>query len=737
MKLLDSELRNQKIELNLYGMTCANCASRIEKKLRNLNGVHDVSINLALEIGNIACEQSLEPEVILTTIEKMGYGVSLRKSAQPESSSPKKDIQRNNLFNLIFCSLLSIPLIPPMFIHSSGITNILSNPILQLLLSFPVVFIFGRRFHKNAILTLKDLSPGMDTLVSLGTISAFSYSIYLAFFTNYNSHLYFETASLLITFVLLGKYLEDKAKQKTNKAIEKLIGLRPKKVLVLRDGKEVSIEIDQLNKGDISLIKPGDSVPSDGIIIEGISEIDETMLTGESKPVFKKKGDTVYGGTLSISGFITIQITSIGENTVLKKIIKYVSEAQSSKAPIQRLADRISFIFVPTIIFLSLSSLFLTYFFLNPGDIQAAFEHSLSVLVIACPCALGLATPASIIAGSGRAAEYGILFKNSEALENAHKCDTIIFDKTGTLTKGLPFIENIIPVTDISKEEIFKYTAIAEKFSPHPFGKAIVSQYESQGMTIPNPEQFEYIPGMGIVAQYMGQIIKTGSFRILRNSDINIYSNLTVELEKKGYSIVYVYLNESLIGYISIIDQVKENSYQLIQNLKNEGREIYLLSGDKKETTQYIGELLNIENIIAEVKPEEKSSVVRLLTKQGKKVMMIGDGINDSPALATANIGIAMGNGSDIAIESADVTLLKSRIEGISELLFFSKITYLNIKQNLFWALCYNVIGIPLAFFGFLPPWLAGMAMALSSVSVVLNSLRLQNSKPRSNKIES
>jgi Cu+-exporting ATPase len=724
------------LHVNLYGMTCANCALRIEKGLHKIDGIENVNVNLALETGTIFLNTPIDPEVIIQSIENMGYGASLIKgksSQSNEDESKREVLKKKNYLKLMISTFLSTPLFLSMFSHSFShlsFFHYLSNPYLQLLLASPVQFYIGFHFHKGAFYSIRDKMPGMDLLVSIGTSASYFYSIYLGFFRPPGEHLYFETSSLLITFVLLGKYLEEKAKHKSSSAIRNLLELKPKTALVIRDYIESEIPIENILLDDICLIKPGSLIPSDGTVIEGSSDVDEALLTGESNFVYKKIGDPVIGATMNLSGYLKIKITSLGESTILSKIISIVSNAQSSKAPIQRLADKISAVFVPVILFISFLSFFMHYFWLHPGIYSIAFESTISVLVIACPCALGLATPASIMSGSGKSAEYGILFRNAEALEIAHKCKTIVFDKTGTLTEGKPSVVGIYPAKGISESSLILKACIAEKFSSHPIANAILDRGKSLSLVIPDPDSFEYIPGIGASVLFGGKNIKASSLKYASALDIESNKELFLSLQNKGETCIVIYENEKYLGTISLYDNIKETSLELILKLKRSGLQIVMLTGDSEKTANKIGQTLGINEIISEVKPDEKASVIRKLQKNKNLVLMIGDGINDAPALATADVGVAMGSGSDIAIETADVTIIRNNMKSVADILFFSQKTYKNIQQNLFWALGYNSLGIPLAAFGYLSPWIAGFAMALSSISVVLNAIRLQKIKP-------
>ena len=552
------------LQVNLYGMTCANCALRIEKGLHKIDGVENVNVNLALETGTIFLNTPIDPEIIIQSIENMGYGASLIKgksSQANEDQSKREDIKKKNFIKLMIGTFLSIPLFLSMFSHSFpnlSFFHYLVNPYFQLLLASPVQFYIGFHFHKGAFYSIRDKMLGMDLLVSIGTSASYFYSIYLGFFKPPGEHLYFETSSLLITFVLLGKYIEEKAKHKSSSAIRNLLELKPKTALVIRNTIETEIPIENISIDDICLIKPGSLIPSDGTVIEGSSDVDEALLTGESNFVYKKIGDPVIGATMNLSGYLKIKITSLGESTVLSKIISIVSNAQSSKAPIQRLADKISAVFVPVILFISFLSFFMHYFWLHPGIYSIAFESTISVLVIACPCALGLATPASIMSGSGKSAEYGILFRNAEALEIAHKCKTIVFDKTGTLTEGKPSVVGIYPAKGISESSLILKACIAEKFSAHPIANAILDRGKSLSFVIPDTNSFEYIPGIGASVLFEGKTIKASSLKYASTLDIESNNELFLSLQNKGETCIVIYENEKYLGTISLYDNIKD-----------------------------------------------------------------------------------------------------------------------------------------------------------------------------------
>ncbi|HDR4494838.1 TPA: copper-translocating P-type ATPase, partial [Bacillus cereus biovar anthracis] len=543
--------------------------------------------------------------------------------------------------------------------------------------------------------------------------------------------LYFETSAVLITLIILGKLFEAKAKGRSSEAIKKLMGLQAKTATVVRDGTEMKILIEEVVAGDIVYVKPGEKIPVDGEIVEGKSAIDESMLTGESIPVDKTIGDVVIGSTMNKNGFLKVKATKVGRDTALAQIIKVVEEAQGSKAPIQRVADQISGIFVPVVVVIAIITFAVWMIFVTPGDFGGALEKMIAVLVIACPCALGLATPTSIMAGSGRSAEYGILFKGGEHLEATHRLDTVILDKTGTVTNGKPVLTDVIVADGFNEEEILRLVGAAEKNSEHPLAEAIVEGIKEKKIDIPSSETFEAIPGFGIESVVEGKQLLIGTRRLMKkfNIDIEEVSKSMEELEREGKTAMLIAINKEYAGIVAVADTVKDTSKAAITRLKKMGLDVVMITGDNTQTAQAIAGQVGIEHVIAEVLPEGKAEEVKKLQAQGKKVAMVGDGINDAPALATADIGMAIGTGTDVAMEAADITLIRGDLNSIADAIFMSKMTIRNIKQNLFWALAYNGLGIPIAAFGFLAPWVAGAAMAFSSVSVVLNALRLQRVK--------
>ncbi|MGG0865351.1 copper-translocating P-type ATPase, partial [Bacillus subtilis] len=639
-----------------------------------------------------------------------------------------------------FSLILSFPLLWAMVSHfeftrAIWLPDMFMNPWVQFALATPVQFIVGKQFYVGAFKALRNKSANMDVLVALGTSAAYFYSLYLSLMSiGSGAHmieLYYETSAVLITLILLGKLFEAKAKGRSSEAIKKLMGLQAKNATVVRDDKEIMIPIEEVLEGDIVYVKPGEKIPVDGEIVEGQSAVDESMLTGESIPIDKNVGDTVIGSTINKNGFLKIKATKVGKDTALAQIIKVVEEAQGSKAPIQRLADVISGIFVPIVVGIAVVTFLIWYFVVSPGEFAEALEKFIAVLVIACPCALGLATPTSIMAGSGRAAEFGILFKGGEHLETTHRLDTIILDKTGTVTNGKPSLTDIILAEGIEESEFLTLVGTAEKNSEHPLAEAIVEGIREMGIELGSSETFEAVPGFGIQSTVNGKQLFIGTRRLMAKHNIIIQDELAKmeRLEKQGKTAMLVAIEGRYAGIVAVADTIKETSKEAISRLYSMGLDVVMITGDNTQTAQAIADQVGIKKVIAEVLPEGKAEEVKKLQQSGKKVAMVGDGINDAPALATADIGMAIGTGTDVAMEAADLTLIRGDLTSIADAIFMSKKTITNIKQNLFWALAYNCIGIPIAAAGFLAPWLAGAAMAFSSVSVVLNALRLQRIK--------
>ncbi|UYX50506.1 cadmium-translocating P-type ATPase [Bacillus thuringiensis] len=735
---------SDKAEFTVSGMTCAACANRVEKRLNKLEGVNKATVNFALESATVDFNpDEISVNEMKSAITKLGYKLEVKSDEQDASTDHRlQEIERQKK-KFIISFILSFPLLWAMVSHFSFtsfiyLPDILMNPWVQLALATPVQFIIGGQFYIGAYKALRNKSANMDVLVALGTSAAYFYSVYLSIqsigSSEHMTDLYFETSAVLITLIILGKLFEAKAKGRSSEAIKKLMGLQAKTATVVRDGTEMKILIEEVVAGDIVYVKPGEKIPVDGEIVEGKSAIDESMLTGESIPVDKTIGDVVIGSTMNKNGFLKVKATKVGRDTALAQIIKVVEEAQGSKAPIQRVADQISGIFVPVVVVIAIITFAVWMIFVTPGDFGGALEKMIAVLVIACPCALGLATPTSIMAGSGRSAEYGILFKGGEHLEATHRLDTIILDKTGTVTNGKPVLTDIIVADGFEEKEILKLVGAAERNSEHPLAEAIVEGIKEKGIDIPNSETFEAIPGFGIESVVEGKQLLIGTRRLMKkfNIDIEEVSKSMEELEREGKTAMLIAIDKEYAGIVAVADTVKDTSKAAIARLKKMGLDVVMITGDNTQTAQAIAKQVGIDHVIAEVLPEGKAEEVKKLQAKGKKVAMVGDGINDAPALATADIGMAIGTGTDVAMEAADITLIRGDLNSIADAIFMSKMTIRNIKQNLFWALAYNGLGIPIAAFGFLAPWVAGAAMAFSSVSVVLNALRLQRVKLKS-----
>jgi len=720
----------------IEGMTCAACATRIEKMLNRQPGVMNANVNLAMETATVEyIPGAVSIREMTESIKRLGYKAYAKELEAEAEDHRRREIRRQRI-RLIVSAILSLPLLWSMAGHFSFtawlyVPDLLMNPWMQLILATPVQFAIGGPFYAGAYKALRNGGANMDVLIALGTSAAYFYSLYLTLSwqsaggtSHHAPALYFETSAILITLVILGKYMEAKAKGKTTEAIRSLMSLAPKTATVLREDREYTLPIEEVREGDIVLVRPGQKIPVDGIVIDGFSSVDESMLTGESVPVEKKTGDTVIGATLNKNGMLRIRALRVGRDTALAQIINIVEEAQGSKAPIQRIADRISGIFVPIVVMISIGT-FIVWLVLDQNP-ATALEHAISVLVIACPCALGLATPTSIMAGSGRAAEYGILFKGGEHIERTHRIDTIVLDKTGTVTKGKPSLTDIW--TDGDETEFLRLVGAAERHSEHPLAEAIVSGIRERGISLPEAESFEAVPGYGVKAQVEGRRVLVGTRKLLVRHGVDaerVYERLE-KLEDEGKTAMLAAIDGRCAGIVAVADTIRETSRDAVDRLKEMGLEVVMITGDNERTAKTIASQAGIGRVLAEVLPDGKANEVKKLQQTGKKVAMVGDGINDAPALATADIGMAIGGGTDVAMESADVILMRGDLSGIADAIVMSRITMRNIKQNLFWALGYNAVGIPIAAAGLLAPWMAGAAMAFSSVTVVLNALRLQ-----------
>lgn len=725
-----------KKEFVITGMTCAACATRIEKGLHKMEGISQANVNLALENATVEYNPSqVSATDIISKVEKLGYGAHMKENVQ-ETIDVREQAIRKQQRKFILSAILSIPLLWTMAGHFSFtsflyVPEFLMNPWVQMALATPVQFIIGWQFYVSAYKALRNQSANMDVLVVMGTSAAYFYSVYQAIIHNGSPHhaqLYFETSAVLITLILLGKLFEAKAKGRSSEAIKKLMGLQAKTALVERNGMEKVIALEEVMTGDIILVKPGEKIPVDGEMIEGHTAVDESMLTGESLPIDKEAGSLLYGSTLNKNGFIKMRATKVGRDTALSQIIKVVEDAQGSKAPIQRMADKISGIFVPIVIGIAIVTYMVWLVFIAPGQFGPALESLIAVLVIACPCALGLATPTSIMAGSGRAAELGILFKGGEHLEQTHHLTTVVVDKTGTVTNGKPVLTDVIPADGVNPRVLLSFIGSAEKQSEHPLAEAILNGIEQQGIKLRDVRGFEAIPGYGVKVTVNQREIFVGTRKLMEMQGIEVAPvlNEMEQLESRGKTVMMASMDGRYAGMVAVADTIKSSSQSAIQRLQELGIEVIMMTGDNERTAHAIARQVGIDQVIAEVLPEGKAEEVKKLQLLGKKVAMVGDGINDAPALAVADIGMAIGTGTDVAMEAADITLIRGDLNGIADAILMSRKTMRNIKQNLFWAFGYNILGIPIAAAGFLAPWVAGAAMAFSSVSVVLNALRLQ-----------
>ncbi|MGM0302549.1 copper-translocating P-type ATPase [Enterococcus sp. AZ048] len=713
----------------ITGMTCANCSARVEKELKATEGVLEANVNLATEKATVQFADNLTAEQLIQRVEAIGYGAILfddahKQKIEQEKAAYLKKMKRDLLVSALLTAPLMIAMVAMLLGSHANWVHFLHLPLVQLILVTPVQFGVGQRFYRGAYHALKTKAPNMDVLVAMGTTAAFALSVYNGFFNPYNSDLYFESSGMIITLILLGKYLEQKAKTKTSDAIKQLMSLQAKTATVIVDGEEKEVPIEEVQTGDVVRVRPGEQIPVDGKILSGQTTIDESMLTGESLPVDKQAEDQVFGGTVNTTGSIQFAATQVGSMTVLSRIIRMVEDAQGEKAPIQQIADKISKVFVPTVLGIALITLLATGFVTQ--DWQQAIVHSVSVLVIACPCALGLATPTAIMVGTGLGAKSGILIKGGGALEKIAHLTTIVLDKTGTITEGKPVVADF----DAFNPEALSYLTSLEQYSEHPLAKAIYHYGKDQAAILP-VDSFESLTGQGVTGVINGKAYFVGSTRGVRERNILFDEERVLALEAEGKTVMFLTDHAKVLAMISVTDQVKASSKAAISAMQESGITVKMLTGDNPQTARYIGEQVGLaaSDIVAEVLPEDKAQVVKELQTKGESVGMVGDGINDAPALALADIGIAMGSGTDIAMETADITLMNSDLLSVEKSIRLSKITLRKIKQNLFWAFLYNVIGIPFAAVGFLNPIIAGGAMAFSSVSVLLNSLSLNQKK--------
>ncbi|MET3644086.1 heavy metal translocating P-type ATPase [Streptococcus gallinaceus] len=734
------------------GMTCAACSMTVEKVVGKVDGVDQAAVNLATEKLTVRFEpEQVSPETLVQAVEKAGYHLVLTsEEAAVASAKPSREsiLWKRFIGSLLFClpllyvamgSMVGLPL--PAFLEPMA--HPLAFALVQIGLVLPIVYL-GRAFYTNGLPSLFRGHPNMDSLIAVGTIAAlgqgFVMTALLAMHKVTFSHhpeLYFESAGVILTLITLGKYLEAVSKGKTSSAIQHLVALAPKTAHLVKDGVEMEIPVSDLMVGDILQVRPGEKIPVDGRLLEGQSTVDESMLTGESLPVKKVSGDQVFGATINKNGSFTLEVTKVGEDTALAQIIRLVEEAQGSKAPIARLADQVAAVFIPVVMTLALLSGF-AWFVFGGESWTFALNIAVSVLVIACPCALGLATPTAIMVGTGLGAEHGILIKSGSALELAQSVDTIVLDKTGTITAGLASVTDILPANNTTEDELVSLAAAAEQGSEHPLGQAIVDLSKEKGLVLPTVSEFEALSGRGILAKVAGKMMYLGNQALMaeKGMDTSLSHGRELELAQAGKTPIFLAYDGQFLGLLAIADQIKETSPAAIAQLKDMGLEVVMLTGDNDATAQAIAQEIGIERVVSQVLPEQKSSVLADLQAKGARVAMVGDGINDAPALAQADIGMAIGTGTDVAIESADLVLMQGDLTGVARALHLSRLTMKAIKQNLFWAFAYNVIGIPVAMgllylFGgpLLNPMLAGAAMSFSSVSVLLNALRLKRVK--------
>lgn len=730
------------------GMTCSACANRVERVTQKIEGVELAVVNFATEKLTIKLDADVASYgQVKAAVEKAGFQL-VSEEDTIKGEEKKHDEASKLLIRFIISLIFAVPLLIISMGHMVGmplphLIDPMMNPfnfgIVQLILTLPVVMA-GYKFYQVGIKNLIQLSPNMDSLIAIGTLTAFFYSVFGIYKitqgdASYAMHLYFESAAVILTLITLGKYLEAVSKGKTSQAIKALMGLAPKTATIERNGRELEVPIEEVVVGDLVLVKPGEKLPVDGEVIEGSTAIDESMLTGESIPVEKTVGSVVIGASINKTGFIKYKATKVGRDTALSQIVKLVEDAQGSKAPIAKMADIISAYFVPIVIGLAILS---SVAWLLAGETGVfALSIFISVLVIACPCALGLATPTAIMVGTGKGAEYGVLIKGGEALETTHKLSKLIFDKTGTITEGKPKVTDIV-TTNLSEEQLLIYAASAEKGSEHPLGEAIVRAAIDRGYQLCELESFNAIPGHGIEVSIQGKQMLLGNKKLMieKTIDVSSLSETSDQLAYDGKTPMYMAIDGQLAGIIAVADTVKESSKKAIETLHQMGIKVAMITGDNQKTADAIARQVGIDLVLAEVLPADKANEVKKLQETGVKVGMVGDGINDAPALAQADIGIAIGSGTDVAIESADIVLMKSDLMDVSTAIKLSKATIRNIKENLFWAFAYNVLGIPVAMgvlhlFGgpLLNPMIAAAAMSLSSVSVLLNALRLRRFK--------
>ena len=741
---------SEKKEYKLSGMTCAACAMTVEMAVKDLETVEDVSVNLATERLSLLPKAGFDSQQVLDAVAEAGYQAEEKGKDKPSDVSEEAVIKAQKLQKkkqeLLILLITALPLL---YISMGSMVGLplpsfldhMVHPLVfvlsQLLLTLPAVWI-GRGFYQRGFRNLIKRHPNMDSLIAVGTSAAFLYSLYSVSQVFLGHHafvhqLYFESVAVIIALVLLGKYLESSAKGKTSQAIQSLLELVPSQATVIRYGEAVTIDTEDIRVGDIIRIKPGERMPVDGLVTEGQTFVDESMMTGESVPIEKKVGDTITSATINQNGSIDYQATRVGSDTTLAQIVRLVEEAQGSKAPIAALADKISLYFVPIVLSLATLSA-LGWYFLDGESLSFSLSIFIAVLVIACPCALGLATPTAIMVGTGKGAENGILIKSGQALEAAYQLDTIVLDKTGTITVGKPSLTDLLPLSDFNRSDLLQLIASAEQHSEHPLAQAILEAAEEEGLDLLPVSHFEAMVGRGLSAQVEGRQLLVGNESLMKEKSIDssAFQEQLLELSQDGKTAMFVAVDGQLAGILAVADEMKSSSLSAVQELQSMGLEVIMLTGDREETATAIAQKAGIQKVIAGVLPDGKAAAIKNLQEAGKKLAMVGDGINDAPALVQADVGIAIGSGADVAIESADVVLMHSDLQDVVKAIKLSQATIRNIKENLFWAFAYNTLGIPIAMgllhlFGgpLLNPMLAGLAMSLSSVSVVVNALRL------------
>lgn len=741
---------SEKKEYKLSGMTCAACAMTVEMAVKDLETVEDVSVNLATERLSLLPKAGFDSQQVLDAVAEAGYQAEEKGKDRPSDVSEEAAIKAQELERkkqqLLILLTTALPLL---YISMGSMVGLplpsfldhMKHPLVfvlsQLLLTLPAVWI-GRGFYQRGFRNLIKRHPNMDSLIAVGTSAAFLYSLYSVSQVFLGHHpfvhqLYFESVAVIIVLVLLGKYLESSAKGRTSQAIQSLLELVPSQATVIRYGEAVTIDTENIRVGDIIRIKPGERMPVDGLVTEGQTFVDESMMTGESVPIEKKAGDTITSATINQNGSIDYQATRVGSDTTLAQIVRLVEEAQGSKAPIAALADKISLYFVPIVLSLATLSA-LGWYFLAGESLSFSLSIFIAVLVIACPCALGLATPTAIMVGTGKGAENGILIKSGQALEAAYQLDTIVLDKTGTITVGKPSLTDLLPLSDFNRSDLLRLIASAEQHSEHPLAQAILEAAKEEGLDLLPVSHFEAIVGRGLSAQVEGRHLLVGNESLMKakHIDSSAFQEQLLELSQEGKTAMFVAIDGQLVGILAVADEMKSSSLSAVQELQSMGLEVIMLTGDREETATAIAQKAGIQKVIAGVLPDGKATAIKNLQEAGKKLAMVGDGINDAPALVQADVGIAIGSGADVAIESADVVLMHSDLQDVVKAIKLSQATIRNIKENLFWAFAYNTLGIPIAMgllhlFGgpLLNPMLAGLAMSLSSVSVVANALRL------------